>query len=121
MEWHIEYIPEIALLYIKTKGILTNEKANQMVAEIALAMKEHQCLCQIVDHRETVFDFRTLDYYERPKVNQQLGMSKQWRVAMIFKQLSEETLFMETVFRNRGFEFRQFDDLDKAKEWVLKK
>ncbi len=119
MEWQIEYLVDLKLLYIKTKGTVTNETANLMVSEIARAMEKHQCIFQIVDHRETVFDFKTLDYYDRPRVNQQLGMSRQWRVAMVFKKLTEETLFMETVFRNRGYEFRQFDDVEKAKVWVL--
>ncbi len=38
---------------------------------------------------------------------------------MVFGQLTQDTLFMENVFRNRGYNFRQFDDLEKARAWIL--
>ncbi len=39
---------------------------------------------------------------------------------MIFKELNEQTYFMETVFRNRGFDFHQFADIEEAKTWLAK-
>lgn len=99
---------------------MTSETANEMVKEAVQAMDLHQCTKQIVDHRETSFAFNLLEYYERPAVNEQLGISHLWRIAMIFKELDEQTYFMETVFRNRGFDFRQFADIEEAKAWLAK-
>ncbi len=118
MEWTIEYIDIEDILYIKTKGVLTSESANTMVKEAVQAMASHQCSKQIVDHRETSFALNLIEYYERPAVNQQIGISRLWKIAMIFKELNEQTYFMETVFRNRGFDFRQFADMQEAKDWL---
>lgn len=119
MEWHIEYILDEDLIYVRTQGILTVDSANIMVGEIVEAAACHQCNRQIVDHRETTFALSVFEYYERPEVNSKIGISPKWKIAMVFKELDSNTLFMETVFRNRGYNFRQFDDVEKAKEWVL--
>lgn len=119
MEWKIEYIESEGFLYIKTWGSITSELANTYVKETIEAANRHQCHRQIVDHREAVFAFSLAEYYERPDINQQMGLSLTWRIAMVFKELNRDTQFMEDVFRNRGYCFRQFDDMDKAKTWVL--
>jgi hypothetical protein len=118
MEWKIEYLADQDSLYIKTKGILTAEAANSMVREIVEAAACHRCQRQIVDHRETEFAFNLLEYYERPNINLKIGASRRWKIAMVFKELTQDTFFMETVFRNRGYKFRQFDDLEEARAWV---
>ena len=118
MEWTIEYIAVENTLYIKTKGVLTPESANAMVKEIVQAAAFNQCNKQIVDHRETVFALDFIEYYERPSINQHIGISHSWKIAMVFKELNKETYFMETVFRNRGFKFRQFADIEEAKAWL---
>ena len=119
MEWTIEYLADERILYVKTRGVMTRDVANAMVGEIVDAMKQYQCNLQIVDHRQTTLAFSLMEYYERPEVNRQIGISTTWKIAMVFKELTDDTLFMETVFRNRGYNFRQFDDLDMAREWVL--
>ncbi|MBK8783202.1 MAG: hypothetical protein IPO22_15670 [Anaerolineales bacterium] len=119
MEWNIKYSLDEHLIYVKTKGILTVESANLMVEDIVKAAACHQCDNQIVDHRETTFALQLFEYYERPEVNSKIGISPRWNIAMIFKELTSNTLFMETVFRNRGYNFCQFDDIGKARKWVL--
>lgn len=119
MNWNIIHQEDEDILYIKTKGILTAEEADTMVREIVEAAQRHRCDRQIVDHRETTFALNLAEYYERPNINQKIGASQRWTIAMVFRELTDETQFMETVFRNRGFNFRQFDDIEKARAWVL--
>lgn len=119
MDWKIEYIAKQELIYIKTKGILTRESANAMLKEVVQFMEQYKCCKQLVDHRETTFELSVMEYYERPQINKDIGMSYSWKIAMVFKELTENTRFMETVFRNRGYNFQQFDDIEEAREWVL--
>jgi hypothetical protein len=120
MEWKIQYLADEKVLYIKTKGMLTSESANLMVKEAVAAMDLYQCEKQLVDHSETTFALNILEYYERPSINQQIGLSHLWKIAMIFKELTEQTHFMETVFRNRGFDFHEFENMEEAKAWLAK-
>ena len=119
MDWTIDYLLDENLLYIRTQGVMTRASANAMVKEIVEAAGCHHCDRQIVDHRKTTFAFSIMEYYERPAVNREIGISHTWKIAMVFRELNEDTRFMETVFRNRGYNFRQFDDLEEARTWVL--
>jgi hypothetical protein len=121
LEWTIEYLEEIDILYIKTRGVLTMKNSNQMVKEAIAAMEQHQCFKHIVDHRDTQFTLTIADYYQRPATNERLGLSRRSKIAMVFRELNENTQFMETVFTNRGYNFRQFCSLEEAKTWMLEK
>ena len=118
MEWLIEYWDELNTLYIKTSGILTTKDANKMVGDVVAAMSQYQCVKQIVDHRKTNLAFTTVDYYQRPNINEQIGISRTWKIAMVFSALDKNTRFMETVFKNRGYNFHQFSSLEDAKNWI---
>lgn len=121
MEWKIKYLLDEHILYVKTKGRVTADAANSMVKDIVEAAACHLCDRQIVDHRNSVFAFGLFEYYERPDINMKIGISRRWKIAMVFSELSKNTYFMETVFRNRGYNFRQFDDIEKARNWLLGK
>ncbi len=118
MEWTIEYWDELKTIYVKTRGILTTEVANEMVKDLVEAMSRHQCQKQIIDHSDTDMQLKVIEYYDRPSINEQIGLSRSWKIAMIYKDSNENAIFMETVFRNRGYNFRGFTSLEEAKEWI---
>ncbi len=121
LEWTIEYLAKIDVIYVKTRGVLTMKNSNQMVREVVAAMAQYQCFKHIVDHRETEFTLTIADTYQRPATNEGIGLSHRSKIAMIFRELNENTRFMETVFNNRGYNFRQFSSLEEAKNWMLEK
>ena len=95
--------------------------ANVMVKALAEAAEKYECLHHLIDHRETTFAFEMMDFYERPTVNAKLGISRLFRTAMVFSQLTAETAFMENVFRNRNYNLRHFDNMDEAIRWLQQK
>ncbi|HMU92062.1 MAG TPA: hypothetical protein PKE35_06735 [Anaerolineales bacterium] len=119
MNWQITYIADENLIYVKTSGVVTSEAANSMLKEIVEVAVCHQCDRQIIDHSGADFALRLFELYERPSINVRIGLSHKWKIAMIFSELTQNTFFMETVFRNRGYNFRQFDNLEKARTWIL--
>ena len=118
-EWTIEYLADENILYLKSRGTMDNSSANGMVKALADTAVEYECLTHLVDHRETIFALGFLDYFNRPAINQKLGVSRSFKTAMVFAQLTENTRFMETVFRNRGYNLRHFTDIDEAKVWLM--
>ena len=120
-EWKIEYLPAEKMLLLKSKGVMDVPAANGMVKALAEAAVQYQCQHQLIDQRETTFAFKFTDYYERPAVNAKLGISRQFRTAMVFSCITDETVFMENVFRNRGYNFSHFDNLDEAMNWLKQK
>ena len=100
---------------------MDSSSANVMVKALADAAVEYKCLTHLVDHRETTFALGFLDYFNRPAINQKLGVSRSFKTAMVFTRLTEDTMFMETIFRNRGYNLRHFTDIDEARVWLMQK
>ena len=117
-EWTLEYLPSENILSLKSKGLMDVPSANAMVKAIADRAVEVQCFKHLIDHRETRFDFRLTDFYNRPTINERLGVSRRFKTAMVFAQLTKDTKFMETVFNNRGYNLRHFTDIEEAKQWL---
>jgi hypothetical protein len=117
-DWTLEYLPEEHILFLKTKGQMDVPSANAMVRDLAEAARHYQCNHHLIDHRETIFTFSLPDFFERPAINEQLGISRLFKTAMVFSQFNEDTVFMENVFRNRGYNMRHFADMDEAKRWL---
>jgi len=120
-EWTIEYLPAENYLLLKSKGSMDVPSANAMVKALAEAAEKYGCLHHLIDHREMTFAFDMMDFYERPTVNAKLGISRSFRTAMVFSQLTAETAFMENVFRNRNYNVRHFDNMDEAIRWLQQK
>ncbi|HUE99889.1 MAG TPA: hypothetical protein VMN99_11585 [Anaerolineales bacterium] len=117
-EWKIEFLAGENILYLKSKGVMDVNGANEMVRALIETAEVHQCSTHLVDHRETIFAFSVVDFYERPSINEGLGVSRKFRTAMVFSQLTENTRFMEIVFQNRGYNLRHFLDVEEAKNWL---
>jgi hypothetical protein len=117
-EWKIEYLAVENYLLLTSQGSMDVPSANAMVQALVEAAEKYQCRNHLIDHRATTFAFKFTDYYERPAVNAKLGITRLFRTAMIFSKLTNETIFMENVFRNRGYNMRHFDDLDEALNWL---
>jgi hypothetical protein len=117
-EWKVVYLDDEDILFLKSKGQMDVSSANAMVKDLAEAARQHQCNRHLIDHRQTTFLFSLPDYFERPTINEELGISRLFKTAMVFSQLNEDTVFMENVFRNRGFNLRHFADIDEAKHWL---
>ena len=79
-EWTIEYLADENILYLKSRGIMDNSSANGMVKALADTAVEYNCLTHLVDHRETIFALDTLDYFNRPAINQKLGVSRSFKI-----------------------------------------
>lgn len=120
-DWTIEYLPQENLLLVKTKGKMDVPSANAMVKAVADAAVEHQCFVHLIDHRETTFAFSLMDFFDRPYINEKLGISRRFKTAMVFKELTSDTRFMETVFQNRGYNLRHFTDMEEARNWLGQK
>ena len=120
-EWTIAYLADENILYLKSRGIMDSSSANVMVKALADTAVEYKCLTHLVDHRETTFALGFLEYFNRPAINQRLGVPRSFKTAMVFVQLTKDTMFMETVFRNRGYNLRHFTDIDEARVWLMQK
>lgn len=114
----MEYLADEDILFLQSKGQMDVPAANAMIKDLADAARRHHCNFHLIDHRDTIMTLSLPEYFERPAINEELGISRLFKTAMVFSQLNEDTVFMENVFRNRGYNMRHFADVDEAKRWL---
>ncbi len=119
MSAKFEYLPEDEVLLIRTSGTYNLEFQIDLLKEIIVKAKEYNCEKFLVDHRETEIIAKTLPTYSRPELFNKLEFKRTWRAAMVVKELNNDTQFYETVFQNKGWQIRGFDDYDAAVEWLI--
>ena len=117
-EWKIEYLGNEDILFLKSKGYMNVSSANALVRDLVDASRRYQCNRHLIDHSDTIMTFCLPEFLECAVINEQPGTSRSFKRAMVFSQLNEDTVFMENVFRNRGFNLRHFADMDEARNWL---
>ncbi len=108
------------LLHVVARG---NDDNLQDVQNYQMAIIQHglknntrYVLC---DERDLEYRLNTFDIYESAKYVSEYA-PKFVRIALVFnKKYAKDISFFEDVVVNRGLMMRVFDDIDKAKKWLL--
>jgi hypothetical protein len=124
-ELTVEYLPTFKVIKIITKGLLTMEANNQIVANALAAISQYGSKLVLVDDRKIKMGMKIANIYDLPELNQQLGIDKDIRVALLYTPTPE----MEKIFKfyeNRTYitDFRHhqvFTDESEALDWLSKK
>lgn len=118
MSKKFEYLEDKDIVLVTTSGSYELEAEVETVRKAISKLKEHNCNKCIFDHRATNAIARTMDSYKRPTEYEDLGLERNVRTAIVFRELNEDLKFYETVCKNRGWNVRIFIDYDAAIDWL---
>ncbi len=120
MEWTIEYLEDKKILYIKLSGNLLFEKITEMCTEGLSEAHKHGTYNVLLDQTLITSPLRTLDIYKLPGLIEKAGVTRQFKIAILYSKYPEDFYFYETVSENQGFTVRLFTakDKDRAIEWL---
>ena len=120
MQWQMTYDEADDILVVKTAGVIEIESATQMRNEGARLLKQHDCLCCLLDHTDLEADaLQTLDIYNLPKRYAALGISHAMRMAVVVPpQFRKNMKFFEAVCQNNGYQVSVFFDHASALAWL---
>jgi hypothetical protein len=125
MNWEIEYMQEEGVLYIRTSGSLSDVRENQMMIADGLAEgAKHGATKFLIDDRDLTLKLGTMDIYSLPETFKTLGVSHEYKVAIVFATVSKEDddfKFYETRASNLGYKHRLFTDLKAALDWLTER
>jgi len=121
LEWEIIIHSDSKYIEIVTKGVADKAGSMAMAKKIAETMRHHRFTKAIIDHRQiTGISGDVVDIYDRPGLLKVIGLILGIKVAEIINpEHLEHFRFLETVFRNRGYNFSIFYEKPKAVEWLL--
>lgn len=119
MKWTIIPNEDKKFITVTTNGELQKEDLNGMLADIIKNATIHKIMNIIIDHRMATFSISMVDTFERPYHFQESGVPRTVKIALVFTNSEDsEYKFFETIFVNRGFQVKIFDNLADAENWI---
>ena len=122
LQYKLEIYKEDGYLLARAVGQRTKDAIVTLAKEVVAAATKHDYDRVLVDVRELDGQMGVFDAYSIPV--QHFPVLKQLRIltkAVIVDspKRRERYLFFESVARARGFNFRAFEDVDVAVDWLL--
>ena len=121
MNWTIKINEKDKYAEVDTSGDADKVGSLNMVKDIMTVLSQKKIKRILIDHRniESVSG-DALDVYDRPKEFKKIGVIPGIKVAEVVKpEHMEFFYFVETIYRNRGYQLTIFPDHASALEWLL--
>jgi hypothetical protein len=121
MEWTVSFLPDKKIVVIQTYGVVDETSSIEMSKIISKTMAIHLASRCLIDHSAiSSVSGNTIEIYYHPNKLIKLGIPfLKIKIAEVVLPAHKERFgFLETVFRNRGFDFRIFDDRESAINWL---
>jgi hypothetical protein len=120
MEWSISFLPDAHIIVVQTEGIVNESDTLNMAKDVKKAMVQYKASGCLIDHSsiKSVTGSIVKTYY-RPEELSGMGVPRNIRIAVVAPQEHKGHFnFLETVCRNRGFDFSLFENRETAIEWL---
>ena len=117
----IEYLDDKDIVLTRTSGSYDLEAEAETLRDVITKLNELNCNRCILDFRTSVVISKTMDCYCRPEIFKEFGLKRSVKMAIVLRELSDNSHFYETVCVNRGWDIRMFHDYDDAIDWLNEK
>ncbi len=120
MTWAIECLENKNILCIKLSGNLLVEKITQMCRDGLSEAQKCGTYNVLMDLTLITSPLSTLDIYRLPGLIEKAGVTRKFKLAVLYSKYPDDFKFYETVSENQGFTVRAFENKgrDKAIEWL---
>ena len=106
------------VVWLRIRGSVSAKLGDAIMAEAIKTGIDNGCHRLLYDMREARLGESISNLYDRPEQAQVLGFDRTHRAAMLCSGIDEKVEFLETVARNRGFQFRIFTDEAECLAWL---
>jgi hypothetical protein len=115
MKWEFHYHEEPNYLEVIVSGTLSHDELNKMAVERWSELRKYHCRKILFDFTQITSMLDTIDIYHRPEQSEKVGVLRQnYAAAVVPVIYIHEFRFMETVYKNRGFDLNIFDEKEAA-------
>jgi hypothetical protein len=119
MNWAFEYHDAGAYLEVHVTGLLSHDGLNAMARERWAEMEKRNCRKILFDFSRVESALSVADIYARPAETERMGVPRLNRTAAVVpERFLQEFKFMETVYKNRGFDLNVFTRKDEALRYL---
>lgn len=121
MEWTVSVLSGQKIVVIQTQGVADEADSLKMAKSIAETMAEYNAERCLIDHSAIhSVTGAVVKIYYRPQELREVGIPSKVRIAeAVLPAHKAHFDFFETVCRNRGFDFRIFNERESAIQWLV--
>jgi len=120
MDWEFHYRQEPNYLEVIISGPLSHDELNAMAIERWVLLRRFNCRKILFDFSRITNFLNTVDIYSRPDQSEQVGVLRTNNSAAVAPQIYfKEFKFMETVYKNRGFDLNVFNNKEDAINYLI--
>jgi hypothetical protein len=124
LKWHIDYLEETGILYLKVNGLMNWENEKIINQEALDAGRKKNVRAFLLDQRQAVMGLSVLEIDRLPSMLRDIGFEPQDKFAVLInpdplqKPLFD---FLQDVCSLSSLQIRLFNDYEKAISWLKKK
>jgi hypothetical protein len=112
------YVRDQDYVHVQVIGLYQARPDSHRFAELVEFMHKYNCKKCLFDYRKGIFEIDVWTAYNRPKLAKKFKLLREHRIAAVYKELTDDIIFNETVFRNQGYSVKVFTDFDAAVSWL---
>ena len=121
MEWTIDYLEEVGIVFIKMLRSIDLEGTTQLCIEANSSAREHQSHRYLVDHRGVDVVLTVLDIDKIPGIFREIGADFEGKTAILLDSSAPKVNlfhFLKNVLSLESMHFELFSDKDEAIAWL---
>lgn len=119
MKYEISISEDKTFVRIRVFGSITDEMNKEFAEKAILTARENNLLNHLVDVRQAQHVSSTFDQYQFAyKDMEQMLLDKKSSIAVLARADDQSHNFIETVFRNAGYNCKLFIDEETAINWL---
>ena len=119
MSYSLRHDQDDNCIVLTFDGTVDVDIIKEAAPEVARMSEETGCHLLLNDMSKATIDMSMMDVFSSPRVMDESNISRTMKRALIVPPDFSDAHFLETVTRNRGHDLMVFQDIEKAREWLL--
>lgn len=115
----VTYQPENSCIMVVVQGVLDLPTFHNLVFDVAELVECKGCKRLLIDLCNAFPSESNLEIYKMPDAVECVGIGRDCKQGLVVGEKVAEFYFLETVFINRGYQVRLFDDMNAAYDWLF--
>ena len=121
MEASVAYDEDRAICCVRVIGTVVDRTDVRSFFGPAQPVLEEQGSSRILfDIRDAEIATSTIETFYTAADPESWGWKRDYKATVVYSEITEDALFLETVGVNRGIQIKVFDDIDEAISWLSK-
>lgn len=118
MSWNIIIHRDLRIIETVFSETVNREDVQTYGPLIFQYSEENQITRILLDHTGSHFSLSVWELFSLPEFIEKMGFSRKYKTAIVSPDRHEDFVFLETVARNRGYNFRLFQNRIAAIDWL---